>query len=103
MWNLGRGNLFSWCVWGLLLNKIQALADMNTLGRFSLEVAQEDCDDLNLLCTHCHHCVSEVVLDHEIEERLSNEICSCCWHQIAWSHQVAMSQLVCGDVSEVLG
>ena len=52
MWNLGRGNLFSRCVFWLLLNKIQALADMNALGRFSLEVAQEDCDDLNLLRTH---------------------------------------------------
>ena len=34
------------------LNKIQALADMNTLGRFSLDVTEEDCDNLNLLCTH---------------------------------------------------
>ena len=49
---------------------------MNTIGRFSLEVAQEDCDGLNLLCTHCYHCVSVVVLEHEIEERLSKEICN---------------------------
>ena len=53
---------------------------MNALGMFLLEVAQEDCDDLNLLCTHSYHRISEVVLDHEIEERLSNEICGCCWH-----------------------
>ena len=52
MWNLWRGNIFSWCVRGLLLNKIQALADMNTLGSFSLDVAQEEGDDLNLLRTH---------------------------------------------------
>ena len=52
MWNLGPGNLSNQCVFRLFLNKIQALADMNALGRFLLEVAQEDCDDLNLLCTH---------------------------------------------------
>ena len=80
MWNLGRSNLLSWCIRRLLLNKIQALANMNTLGRLLLEVAQENCDGLNLLSTHCYHCVSEVVFEYEIEECLSKEICGCYWY-----------------------
>ena len=49
---------------------------MNTFGRLLLQVTQEDCDDLNLLSTHCYHCVSEVVLEYEIKECLSKEICN---------------------------
>ena len=76
---------------------------MNSVGWFSLEVAQEACDDLNLRSTHRHHSVSEVVLDHEIEECLGNDICGCCWHQAACSHHVAVLQLLRGDRLQVLG
>ena len=47
--------------------------------------------------------VMKAHLEHEIEERLIIEICIYCWHYAAWSHHIAMSQLLGGYGSEVLG
>ena len=42
-------------------------------------VAQENCYDLNMVCTHCRHGVSNVVFGHRIEESLGNgDRRSCC-------------------------